>query len=44
MFNKDSLSLVSQCNGKPLERFVRVYKYGIPENKLLDKVTSLELG
>ena len=46
-FNKHSLSLVSQCNGKPLERFVRIYKYGIPENMLLDKVfglTSLKLG
>ena len=42
-FNKKSLSLVTECNGTSLETFVRMYKYGIPENMPLDKIFGITL-
>ena len=46
-FNEELLNIVTECNGRSLGTFLRLYKHGVPENMQLEKVfgiTSLEIG
>ena len=46
-FNSNSLSLVSDCKGRPITTFVRIYSRGVPEGIQLKKIfglTSVAVG